>query len=112
MSEWKAFGSFAEDYLGMPADAMPFYNSKQMPHGSQWHMKAERIMAFILETGSFGHNRDVSYQKETSKTLRRLITLWRQTLDNAEQFMIFPKNSIKVWWSFLMAGIKNVVNGK
>jgi hypothetical protein len=27
MSEWKAFGAFAIEYLGMPVEAMPFGKS-------------------------------------------------------------------------------------
>ena len=27
MSEWRAFGAFAVDYLGMPSEAMPMYSS-------------------------------------------------------------------------------------
>ena len=43
MSEWKAFGVFAVEYLGMPADTMPFYDGSR-----KWKKKAERINKFIL----------------------------------------------------------------
>ena len=38
MSEWKAFGVFAVEYLGMPKEAMPFYSDSP-----KWSIKAKRI---------------------------------------------------------------------
>ena len=68
MSEWKAFGALAVEYLGMPAEAMPLYyendgswtrqatepSSTGLPQVSQNHNKAERLMKFLLKgyTGS------------------------------------------------------------
>ncbi len=49
MSEWKAFAALAVNYLGMPAEAMPFYN--------HINNKADRLVAFILN-GSHGKVRD------------------------------------------------------
>lgn len=107
MSEWKAFGSMTVNMLGMPEMAMPFYTSE-----IKWKKKADRIMSYILETGNFGHNRDVSYQKNTPVLHRKFITMWRQTKDNARHFLIFPKDSIKAWWSIFVAGMKDAVRGK
>ena len=42
MNEWQAFASLAVDQLGMPAEAMPFYDSRCRDKG-------ERLLAFILE---------------------------------------------------------------
>ena len=53
MAEWK---SFAVDYLGLPIDAMPLYDSSP-----RWHRKARRICAYILEVDNFGHNRDKTH---------------------------------------------------
>lgn len=35
MTEWKAFATLAVDYLGMPEDTMPFYDSRFMVKGSR-----------------------------------------------------------------------------
>jgi hypothetical protein len=107
MSEWIVFGSMAVNMLGMPVEAMPFYSSD-----IKWKKKADRVLNYILETGNFGHNRDVSYQKNTPALLRKFITVWRQTIDNARHFLIFPKDSIKAWWSIFVAGMKDTVRGK
>lgn len=64
MEEWKAFASFAVDYLGMPSDAMPFYDDSKKKKG-------ETIMAYILK----GEGRNVL----------------RNTIEIAK---IFPKNTI------------------
>ena len=56
LSEWKAFGAFAVEYLGMPVESMSFYSDEQ-----KWKKKADKICAFILEVGNMGHNRDMSY---------------------------------------------------
>ena len=46
MAQWKGFGAFAVDYLGMPSDAMPFYSPAK-----KWSRKADRICAFVMEVG-------------------------------------------------------------
>ena len=43
MSEWKAFGALAVEWLGMPVEAMPFYSSSAL---IRW--KVRRILAFVL----------------------------------------------------------------
>lgn len=48
LSEWKAFVSFAVNYLGMPIDAMPQYSDDV-----KWRKKAEKILAFILTGGEW-----------------------------------------------------------
>lgn len=106
MSEWKAFGALAVKYLGMPADAMPFYSSD-----SRWRRKASRIMDFILETGNFGHNRDASYYYERSFLVRKSISFWRYTCDSVKHFFIFPWDSLKVWWNRVIQSIGAAVKG-
>ncbi len=44
MSEWKAFGALAVEYLGMPVEAMPLYSKNE-----KWSRKAEKIVDFILK---------------------------------------------------------------
>ena len=107
MSEWKVFGSMAVNMLGMPVEAMPFYSSD-----IKWKKKADRVLSYILETGNFGPNRDVSYQKNTPVLQRKFITMWKLTIYNARHFLIFPKDSIKAWWIIFIAGIKNTIRGK
>lgn len=104
ISEWKAFAAFAVEYLGMPIDAIPLYSNKQ-----EWVKKAERILALIIETGNFGHNRDVSYYSKYPFLVQKSISLWRYTKDSARQFLIFPIDSIKVWFRILTKGIRDAI---
>ena len=103
MSEWKAFATVAVNWLGMPADAMPFYSNSY-----RWRVKAKRIVAFIFETGNFGHNRDYSYNQKYPKLIRKTISLWRHSWDLARQFFIFPLDSIRVWRSMLRIGVNGM----
>lgn len=43
MCEWRAFAALAVEYLGMPAEAMPMYDSSK-----RWSQKATQILNFIL----------------------------------------------------------------
>ncbi len=107
MTEWKAFAALAVDYLGMPAEAMPFYSDDK-----KWKRKAVRVMEFVLETGNFGHNRDYSYQKKYPYIIYKVISFWKHLKDGAFFFTIFPLDSIKVTWRRMVVGVSVVLQGK
>lgn len=107
MTEWKAFASLAVDYLGMPVDAMPFYNSS-----SRWSRKANRIISFVLETGNFGHNRDYSYYHKHSVLVYKTISLSRHIKDTVSYSFVFPLDSLKVLGSRVVFGVKELFKGK
>lgn len=71
MSEWRAFAELAVDYLGMPAEAMPFFNVNDS-HNEKFKKKAEMIMAFILKGGE-----------------------WRRFKDTVAVGRIFPVNTLR-----------------
>lgn len=107
MSEWKAFATLAVEYLGMPVEAMPFYSSD-----ARWKKKAGKVMAFVLETGNFGHNRDYSYYEKYPYVVYKMISLWRHIKDFGRYFMIFPLDSIKVIWRRMCVGFSVVMRGE
>lgn len=96
MTEWKAFAAVAVDWLGMPAGAMPLYSSDW-----KWSKKAEMIVAFILETGNFGHNREMANGKVGSA--------WNKAKDFSRHTRIFPFDSFKFFCHFFVDGIKQVI---
>lgn len=51
MGEWKAFAALAVDYLGMPMEAIPFYDSR-------FKVKGERILKHILKCQPYSKIRD------------------------------------------------------
>lgn len=107
MTEWRAFGAFAVDYLGMPADAMPFY-----VQDVKWKRKADRICFFIIEVGNFGHNRDMSYYNEKSYFKRKSISLGRRVKDFMNHARIFPADSLRFFPNILYSGIQSVIRGE
>ena len=106
LTEWKAFGSLAVEYLGMPAEAMPFYSDSQ-----KWKNKANRVLAFVLETGNFGHNRDRSYYKKYPFLVCKTISVARHTWDGLRYFRIFPLDAMKIWFEMIGTGIHVAIKG-
>ena len=96
MAEWKAFASFAVEYLGMPSDAMPFYEQSAMNS-----RRSERILDLILETGNFGHNIDESYRTRYPYFVQLAITFWRRLGGFIRRFQIFPGNSPKFFITYV-----------
>ncbi len=96
-TEWKAFAAFAVDYLGMPEEAMPFYE-----HKLSLHRKAEKICKLVIETGNFGHNKDESYRMRYSGLTGNFITAWRRFKEFARIAMIFPCNAPKFYVTYLI----------
>ena len=107
MSEWKAFSALAVEWLGMPVEAMPFYSSSAL---IRW--KVRRILGFVMETGNYGHNRDMSYYNRYPYLIRKAISLWRHTWDFLRQLMIFPLDALRVWALMIKEGVEAVRKGR
>ena len=99
MTEWKAFGALAVEYLGMPAEAMPMYDSR-------FKVKGTRILKFVMECGNFGHNQ----QRMHSDTyvLKKAFALWRKFKNFNRHFKAFPIDSMKFFCGFVMSGLDAV----
>lgn len=107
LSEWKAFGAYAVDYLGMPAEAMPLYDTSL-----KWRRKARRINDLLMEKGNMGHNRDMSYYSKYPYLVYKAISLWGHIRDASKRFRIFPLDSLRVFWQTLVRGVRTVAEGK
>lgn len=107
MSEWKAFGAFAVEYLGMPAARMPFYASNR-----RWKRKAARISIFILSVGNFGHKRDSSYLTKYPYLIRKCISFGRRIGDLYNHAKIFPLDSFRFLPRIVINGIQSTVRGE
>lgn len=106
VTEWKAFGAFAVDYLGMPAEALPLYSPEK-----RWKRKAEKICSFILEVGNFGHNRDLSYYKKYPFIIRKAISFGQRIGDLGRHALIFPLDSLRFFPSIMFNGIRSAISG-
>lgn len=107
VSEWKTFASLAVNYLGMPSDAIPLYSPKK-----KWTYKAQKICDYILETGSFGCKRDMSYYTRHSYIIKKIVSLWHHSCDSMKHFPMFPFNSVRIWCGMFGGGIIDVIKGK
>ena len=88
VSEWKAFGAIAVEWLGMPAEAMPPFAV-----GCSWSRKARRICRVVMDAGNFGHNKDNSYRSRYPKLVEKSITFFRRLGEYARLFLIFPADA-------------------
>lgn len=107
MRAWKAFGAFAVEYLGMDASAMPFYSD-----ASKWKKKASRIKIFVLMSGNFGHNRDLSYFERYPYLIRKCVSFGRRVSDLSRHAWIFPLDSLRFFPSMLVNGVRSAINGE
>lgn len=99
MREWKAFASLVVDTLGMPVEAMPFYDSRSMVHGS-------RILKLVLEAGNFGHNKDLSYRTRYKGVKYKMVSLWRRFCDFVRFTFIFPLDAPRFFMGYLLGKIR------
>ena len=106
MTEWRGFAAFAVEYLGMPADAMPFYSSDP-----KWSRKADKIASFVLEVGNFGHNMDESYYSKYPFLIRKTISMWRRVSTLARHTTIFPSKTFRYLPHVVFTGLKSAMTG-
>ena len=107
MTEWKAFGAFAVEYLGMPVEALPLYSPDK-----KWKLKAKKICSFILEVGNFGHNRDRSYFHKYPYVIRKAISFSRRIGDLYRHARIFPLDSVRFMPAIVINGVRSAMRGE
>lgn len=107
VSEWKAFGAFAVEYLGMPVEAMPLFDASK-----RWKQKAKRIEDFVMMSGNFGHNRDSSYWTKYSYLIRKAFSMKRRVGDLINHASIFPMDSLRFFPSIVGHGFRSAIMGE
>ncbi len=107
LSEWEAFASLAVDWLGMHKEAMPLFSSK-----GKWKWKAERMMAFIMDVGNFGHNRDMSYYEKYPYLIRKGISFSQRISDIGRHAFIFPLDSLRFLPGIVFNGLRSAARGE
>ena len=103
-AQWKGFGAFAVDYLGMPVEAMPLYSAEK-----KWSRKADKICAFVLEVGNFGHNIDGSYYANKPLLIRKSISMWKRVSSLLRHATIFPWHTFRFMPHMIYTGIKATI---
>lgn len=111
MSEWKAFGAFAIEYLGMPVDAVPLFDIRSLKEDGRLKRKADCILEFVLECGNFGHNRDLSYYSKYSYLVRKVISLRHRCGNFIRHARIFPLDSFRFFPFMMYSGLIEAFRG-
>ena len=101
-TEWMVFGTYAVEYLGMPAEAMPMYES------SPWRSrKAKRVNRFILEVGNFSSGRYKHYLGK-GWFARKMLSFSYRIGDLIRHAFIFPLDSFRFFPSLMFHGFQAV----
>ena len=127
VSEWKAFGAFAVEYLGLPLSVYRLLlldddstSSSQVGDNDRsaegknvnlkpetWNLrpylrrKARRISRVVMEAGNFGHNKDNSYRSKYPKLMEKSITFFRRLGEYGRLFLIFPADAPKFFVTYV-----------
>ena len=109
MSEWKAFGAFAVEYLGMPIEAVPFLKNDDSINLKR---KAEKIKSFILKVGNMGHNRDMSHHSKYPFLVRKAYSMGRRVGDLMNHARLFPLDSLRFFPKMMWDGVLFAIKGK
>lgn len=100
-SEWKAFYNLASRYLGMSD-----LDSELTIHDSRFDKKADRIIELVLESGNFGHNKDLSYRTRYSGMTYKIVAAWRRLKDFASLIPVFPLDAPRFYVTYVMGKVK------
>lgn len=112
MSEWKAFGALAIEYLGFPKDSMPLLDVRSKKEDVRWRKKADRIMEFILKSGNMGHNRDMSHFSKYPYLIRKCVSMGRRISDLINHTRIFPLDSLRFFPRIMFNGVMSAMKGE
>lgn len=104
VSEWKAFGTFAVEWLGMPVEAMPLYS-----RGALWQRESHRICRVVMEAGNFRHNKDNSYRSKYPKLVEKSITFFHRLGEYGRLFTIFPLDAPRFFVTYVGRRTKAVL---
>ena len=112
VSEWKAFGALAIEYLGFPKDALPLLDVRSKKEDVRWRKKADRIMEFILKSGNMGHNRDMSHFSKYPYLIRKCVSMGRRIGDLINHARIFPLDSLRFFPRIMFNGLRSAIRGE
>lgn len=105
-TEWRAFAAFVVEYLDMPAEAMPLYDSKP-----SWKKKARKIKDFMLKVGNLGHNREAPDQ-DKAFVVRKGLALLQRLGDLFSHAFIFPLDSLRFLPAIIFNGLRSAAQGE
>ncbi len=118
MSEWKAFGALAVEYIGMPKEAMPLLEVRCKKEDGRCEIdanlrkKADKICGFIIMSGNMGHNRDMSHFSKYPYIIRKCVSMGRRIGDLINHARIFPLDSLRFFPRIMFNGVRSAIRGE
>ena len=106
MSEWKAFGAYAVEYLGMPVEALPLYSADE-----RWKRKAKRICHYILETGIPEIDRLDDSSRSKVFLVRKAVSFCQRVKDFFNYARFFPMNAVRFFLAIVFNGFREAAKG-
>lgn len=79
-----------------------------MIQDSRLDKKADRLMAFIMEVGNFGHNREVEWSHVGK---RRMALIRHKITDTIKLSRMFPVDVPNFLLNYEWGGVRNLVQG-
>lgn len=98
MKEWKVFGCIAVEALGLPADEMPFYDTR-------YRRKASKVLDLILLEGNFGRENLKGYKRPKGYFSGKFYSFIRRFRRNLRVLCLFPAESIRHILKIIVCGI-------
>lgn len=103
LTEWRVFGVFAVDYLGVPPEIIPLFKTS---YG--YRFRARCVLKRVLRTGNMGHNIDQSYRRNNSFWREKTITFFRRFGEFFNMIIIFPMDAPRFFVYYTMQRMKAI----
>lgn len=101
MDIWQAFAVVAVDYLGMPENTMPFYDSSD-----KYKRKAGGVVELMMEAGNFGRAYNKDYKHKCNFLFRSVAAFSHHTRVAYKHYRLFPYDSFLGWVQLISIGVK------
>lgn len=105
MKAWQMFGCMAVKLLGMPEEAMPFYDG-------QYDTAADNILRNIFRNGNFGRSNKELNIRPNNYMQRKIHSLYYKTKDKLRHFSLFPEETIYALLTGLKVSAMYMIHGK
>ena len=102
--EWKTFGLFAVDYLGLPEEVMPIIDKSV-----KYQKKARALSDLIIKTGKFGSKKSSCPGIEYTKWKGYLITFFKRMNEFCRIAKMFPVNAAKFFVIYSLNRLSAVI---
>lgn len=104
LTEWKTFVGFLVDYLGLPEEEAPLYDTR-------YRSKTGKLWTYIERVGNFGKKRGLRDRSKDPYLIRKVESMFVNSQDFLHHISIFPLDSLKFFWYYLRSGTLNVLKG-